>query len=58
MFWVIHESSSRERKTVNDGTSLDCRSVRHQSIDVCQLILKFGRGCQLAKTDVEHVYKI
>ncbi|XP_056017308.1 uncharacterized protein LOC130053772 [Ostrea edulis] len=58
-FRIIHDLSSPEGNSMNDGICSDCKSVKYQSVDdACHLILQFGRGCQLAKVDVEHAYKL
>ena len=56
---VIHHLSYPEGSSINDGISKDDSIVEYQTIDdAIELIKRYGKGALLAKTDIEHGYKI
>lgn len=56
---VIHHLSYPPGESINDGISQEYRSVTYQTVDdAVRFILDFGQGTLMAKTDIEHAYKI
>ena len=57
-FRVIHHLSHPEGTSINDGISKEESTVSYQTVDDAVVLIKrFGKGCLLAKTDIEHGYK-
>ena len=58
-FRTIHHLSYPKGNSVNDGVPEEYRTVQYQSIDdAVGLMLKYGRFCYFAKTDIKNAYKI
>ena len=57
-FRVIHHLSHPEGSSINDGISKEDSAVSYQTVDdAVTLVKRFGKGCLLSKTDIEHGYK-
>lgn len=58
-FRIIHHLSYPDGGSINSGIPPDLCSVRYQNIDTAAAIIKlFGKGCHMAKTDIEQAYRI
>lgn len=58
-FRIIHHLSFPAGKSINDGIAPEFCSVRYQTIDdATKHLLACGKGALLAKTDIEHAYKL
>lgn len=58
-FRLIHHLSFPPGTSVNDGIPRDCATVSYASVDdAVRMILRLGRGCYLAKTDVKSAFRI
>ncbi|XP_033736378.1 uncharacterized protein LOC117324568 [Pecten maximus] len=56
---VIHHLSYPSGSSINDGIDQADRSVSYQTVDdAVQYIIQYGAGTLMAKTDIEHAYKI
>ena len=56
---LIHNLSASESHSVNDGIPVDNSSVTYQNLShALKLVKKFGKGCLLAKTDIESEFCI
>lgn len=58
-FRVIHHLSYPDNESINDGISETNCTVQYQTVDDAIKLIKFyGKDCLLAKTDIEHSFKI
>ena len=58
-FRLIHNLSAPKSHSVNDGIPVDNSSVTYQNLShALKLVKKFGKGCLLAKTDIESAFRI
>ena len=58
-FRLIHHLSYPEGKSVNDGIPREFCSVSYNTIDdAVRMVRCAGRGCHLAKTDIENAFRI
>ncbi|KAK3086988.1 hypothetical protein FSP39_000072 [Pinctada imbricata] len=58
-FRVIHHLSHPDGNSINDGINSIHTSVQYQTIeDAIRIVAKFGRGTLMAKTDIEHAFKL
>jgi len=56
---VIHHLSYPEGTSINDGIPEKCSTVNYQTIDdAVSLILYYGPGSLMSKTDIEHSFKL
>ena len=56
---LIVDLSHPEGRSVNDGIDRACCSLSYMKVDeLVQQILRLGRGCQLAKIDIESAFRI
>ena len=58
-FRLIHNLSAPVGHSVNDGISKSDSSVQYQNLShAIQIVKKLGRGCLLAKVDIESAFRI
>ena len=58
-FRIIHNLSYPERSYINVGIPQTLSTVNYQTIDYAiNLINFYGKKCLLAKTDIEHSFKL
>lgn len=58
-FRVIHDLSFPKNHSVNSNIPKENSAVQYDSIDeVVSLVRTFGRGCLMAKTDIEDAFRI
>lgn len=56
---VIHDLSFPKIHSVNSNIPQECSAVQYNSIDeVVSLVKMLGRGCLMAKTDIEDAFRI
>ena len=58
-FRLIHHLSFPAGSSINDGIPLACSRVTYASVDdAITMILRLGKGCYLAKTDIQSAFRI
>ena len=59
-FLLLHDLSfPYDHSSINSGINEHFSSVKYQTVEnALKLILKFGRGCYLAKTDIKSAFRL
>ena len=58
-FRVIHHLSYPKGFSINDGIPKDCATCKYATVSqAIRFMLKFGKGCYLAKTDIKSAFRI
>ena len=58
-FRVIHHLSYPKGTSINDGIPKECATVKYATVtQAIKFMLRFGKGCFLAKTDIKSAFRI